>query len=324
MRENLSPAQKSHKVLRVITLIPAQTFHPDFFSSLTLEHSLGGFSLGAARGLTDFEVDQQPVSVLHQGMSPITQLGLFARPLTHQTTVGIGSRLMGLVAALLTMKIHPAIARISRSLISRSIVSFRPKTLKASPSLDQSPIDCKMIIAHQPGPSGLSDYGFKKQSPHLMRHQPLPILAEDRGVKTLFLKLHVQKPAKQKIVTQLLAKLPLAADRVKRDQQQRLQDLLRCHRGPSHLRIHPLKDLRQSRKLLVRHRFDASQWMVTRNTGFDRKQRQHTCLSVLCPAHQRLRNTIGAILTYTVIFREKISRSGVFQQPASGNGASRK
>src|SRR5262245_36317821 len=51
MRENLSPAQKSHKVLRVITLIPAQTFHPDFFSSLALEHSLGGFSLGAARGL---------------------------------------------------------------------------------------------------------------------------------------------------------------------------------------------------------------------------------------------------------------------------------
>src|SRR5262245_4136566 len=29
-------------------------------------------------------------------------------------------------------------------------------------------------------------------------------------------------------------------------------------------------------------------------------------------------NTIGAILTYTVIFREKISQSGVFQQPASG------
>src|SRR5262245_4521281 len=281
MRENLSPAQKSHKVLRVITLIPAQTFHPDFFSSLTLEHSLGGFSLGAARGLTDFEVEQQPVSVLHQGMSSITQLGLFAWPLTHQTTVGIGSRLMGLVAALLTMKIYPAVARISLSFIPRSIGSFRPKTLKAGPSLDQSPIDCKMIVTDQSGPSGLSDYGFKKQSPHLMRHQPLPILAEDRGVKTLFLKLHVQKPAKQKIVTQLLAKLPLAADRVKRDQQQRLQYLLRCHRGPSHLR--------QSRKLLIRHRFDASQRMVTRNTGFDRKQRQHTCLSVLCPAHQRLR-----------------------------------
>src|SRR5262245_2847397 len=289
MRENLSPAQKTHKVLRVITLIGSQTFHPDSFSSLTLHQPLGGFSLSATRGLTDFEVDQQPVSVLHQGLGSITQLGLFARPLTHQTTVGIGSGLMGLVAAFLTTKIHPAVARISLSFIPRSIVSFRPKTLKASPSLDQSPVDCKMIVAHQPGPSGLSDYGFKKQSPHLVRHQPLPILAEDRSINTLFLALHVQKLAKQKIVTQLLAKLPLAADRVERDQQQRLQYLLRCHRGPSPLRIHPVKDLRQSRKLLIRHRFDASQRMVTRNTGFDRKQRQHTCLSVLCPAHQRLR-----------------------------------
>src|SRR5262245_34850605 len=34
-------------------------------------------------------------------------------------------------------------------------------------------------------------------------------------------------------------------------------------------------------------------------------------------------NTIGAILTYTVIFREKISQSGVFQQPARSIQASR-
>src|SRR5215467_3148035 len=313
MRENLSPAQKSHKVLRVITLIRAQTFHPDFFSSLALEQPLGGFSLGAARGLTDFEVDQQPVSVLHQGMSSITQLGLFARPLTHQTTVWIGSRLMGLIAAFLTMKIQPAVAPISRSLISRAIFSFRPKTLKASPSLDHSPIDCKMIVAHQSGPSSLSDYGFKKQSPDLMRQQSLPVLAEDRGVKTLLLQLHVQKPAKQKIVTQLLAKLPLATDRIKRHQQQRLQDLLRCHRGPSHLGIHPVKDLRQSRKLLIRHRFDPSQGMVARNTGLDRKQRQHTCLSVLCPAHQRLQRYIGRHINIRGDFQSgKISQTRSF------------
>jgi hypothetical protein len=117
MRKNLSPAQKTHKVLRVITLIGSQAFHPNSFSSLTLKQPLGGFSLGAARGLTDFEIDQQPVSVLHQGMGPITQLGLFTRPLTHQTTVGIGSGLMGLVAAFLTMKIHPTVARISWSFI---------------------------------------------------------------------------------------------------------------------------------------------------------------------------------------------------------------
>src|SRR5262245_16344124 len=288
MRENLSPTPKTHQVLRGITPISSQAFHPNSFSSLTLKQPLGRFSLGTARGLTDFEVDQQSVSVLHQGMSPITQLGLFARPLTHQTTVRISSGLMGLVAAFLTMKIHPAVARISWSFISRAIFSFRPRTLKAGPGFDQSPIDRKMIVTHQSGPAGLSDDGFKKQSPDLMRHQSLPVLAEYRGVKTLLFKLHVQKPAKQKIVTQLLAKLPLAPDRVKRHQQQRLQDRLRCHRGSSHLGIHPVKDRRQSRKLMIRHRFDPSQGMIARNTCLYRKQRQHTCLSVLSPAHQRL------------------------------------
>src|SRR5262249_42723505 len=55
---------------------------------------------------------------------------------------------------------------------------------------------------------------------------------------------------------------------------------------------HPIKDLRQFPKLLIRHCFDPSQWMVARNTGLYRKQCQHTCLSVLCPAHQHLRRYI--------------------------------
>jgi hypothetical protein len=50
-----------------------------------------------------------------------------------------------------------------------------------------------------------------------MFHQPLAVLAKNRGIETCFVNLHVQKP------TQLLAKLPLASDRVKRDQQHRLQ-----------------------------------------------------------------------------------------------------
>src|SRR5262245_60430199 len=199
MRENLSPAQKTHKVLRVITLIGSQAFHPNSFSSLTLKQSLCGFSLGAARGLTDFEIDQQPVSILHQGMGPITQLGLFTRPLTHQPTVGIGSGLMTLVAAFLTMTIPQTLTRSCCLFTPRPIFSFRSKTLKAGPGLDQSPIDCKMIVAHQPGPSSLSDYGFKKQSPHLVRHQPLTVLAEYRGVKTLFLKLYVQNQRNRRL-----------------------------------------------------------------------------------------------------------------------------
>ena len=110
MRENLSPAQKTDKVLGVIALIGSQTFYPQSFSPLTIEQALGRFPLSAARSLTDFQIDQQPVAVLHQGMRSITQRGLLARPLAHQPTVGVGGGLMGVVATFLAMKIYPAVA----------------------------------------------------------------------------------------------------------------------------------------------------------------------------------------------------------------------
>jgi hypothetical protein len=77
-----------------------------------------------------------------------------------------------------------------------------------------------MLVAHQLGFARVTDHRVEKQPSYLVLHQPLTVLAKDRGIETFFLKLHVQKPAKQKIVAQLLAKLPLASHRVKRNQQQ--------------------------------------------------------------------------------------------------------
>ena len=48
MRENLSPAQKTDKVVGVVALIRSQTFHPYSFFSLTLKHILGRFALPVA------------------------------------------------------------------------------------------------------------------------------------------------------------------------------------------------------------------------------------------------------------------------------------
>src|SRR6266496_4090504 len=163
MRENLSPAQKIDKVVGVVTFIASQRFYPQPFSSLALKHALSHFPLTAPGGLTDQKINQQAVAVLHQGMRPVTKLRLFSRPLTHQTTVGIGGGLMGLVFALLAVKIHPAVARISPILISRPIFSLGSKTLKARPGLDQSPIHRKMIVTHQSSSSGLPNHRLKEQ-----------------------------------------------------------------------------------------------------------------------------------------------------------------
>src|SRR6266850_2251414 len=320
VRGDLSATQKTHKIISVIALVGSQTFDLQSLLPLTFQHALSRFPLSAARGLTDFEIDQQPISVLHQRMRPVTQLSLFSRPLAHQKTVGIRAGLMGLVAAFLAMKIHPAVAWIALIFISRSLFPFRPKTLQACPRLDQSPIHREMIVAHQPSPSGLSHHRLKKQSPHLVLHQPLAVLTEYRRIKALFLKLHVQKPAKQQIIAQLLAELALASDRVKRDQQQRLQDLLRRHRGPTHFGIHLIKNPRQSQKLSIRHRFDPSERMLTWNTALYRNQSQHTCLSVLRPAHPRLqRYNFYHLIMHGDLQCRKNSRIGVFQQPASSD-----
>ena len=133
LRQEFSHAQKVDKVLGVIALIGPQSFHPEPFSPLTFEHALGRLPLRAPGGLTDFKIDQKPVSVLHQGVRPVTELSLFSRPLAHQKTVGIGGGLMGVVAALLTMKIHPAVSWISLVWPLRSLFSFGMKAFKACP-----------------------------------------------------------------------------------------------------------------------------------------------------------------------------------------------
>src|SRR6266436_4430824 len=138
--DDLSAAQKTDKVAGVVPLIGPQTFYFDSLASLTLDHVLGRFPLRAPRGLTHQKIDQQPVSVLHQGMRPVTKLSLFTRPFAHQKTVRIGARLMGVVAALLTVKIHPAVAPIARIVISRSFFTLGPKLLRLAQASIQRPV----------------------------------------------------------------------------------------------------------------------------------------------------------------------------------------
>ena len=94
MRENLPATPKLYKSLSVIPLVGAQTFYLNSLLSLTPKHLLGRFSLRTPGGLTDLEIDQQAVAVLHHCMGSVTKLGLLARPLAYQTAVRIGPRLM--------------------------------------------------------------------------------------------------------------------------------------------------------------------------------------------------------------------------------------
>src|SRR5215471_12668934 len=166
MSSDLSAAQKINKAVSVVVLVRSQRFDSYTLCSLTPDHLLGRLPLRSSGGLADFEIDQKPVSVLHQRMRPVTQLGLFARPLAGQQTLGVGLRLMGVVTALLSVKVHPTVARISLIFVPRSIFPLRAKALETCPRLNQGPVHREMIVAHQLGFSRLSDYGVEKQSPH--------------------------------------------------------------------------------------------------------------------------------------------------------------
>ena len=103
--------KKINKAVGVVVLVRSQRLESHSLTSLPFDHLFSRFPLCGASGLSDFQIDQQPIAVLHQSMRPVTQLSLFAGPLFGQKTLRVGGRLMGFVAALLTVKIHPAVDR---------------------------------------------------------------------------------------------------------------------------------------------------------------------------------------------------------------------
>jgi len=53
---------------------------------------------------------------------------------------------------------------------------------------------------------------------HFVFQQPVSIPTECAGIESFLDHVHVEKPAEQQVVLKLLAELPLAPDRVERDQ----------------------------------------------------------------------------------------------------------
>jgi len=90
MGNDLAAAQEIDKAVGIVVLVRSQRFNSDTPSALRSDHLFSRLALCGAGGLSDFQIDQQPISVLHQRMRPITQLGFFARPLFGQKTLRVG------------------------------------------------------------------------------------------------------------------------------------------------------------------------------------------------------------------------------------------
>src|SRR5437764_627366 len=77
--------------------------------------------------------------------------------------------------------------------------------------------------AQQAQPSRLAHHLIEEPLGNLMLEQPSAVLGEHRGVKAGLQQAHIQKPTEQEVVIEFLAEGALAADRVQRNQQRRLE-----------------------------------------------------------------------------------------------------
>src|ERR1700730_395654 len=101
-----------HEIRSVISLVPA---HCHWLRTRNLlQHNQRSVALRGPISLEYFCVHDQSVSVLHQQIPAVTQLGLLPRALACQSGIGIGLRCMRLIAPILPVKVNRGVARIVR------------------------------------------------------------------------------------------------------------------------------------------------------------------------------------------------------------------
>src|SRR6266567_2502143 len=88
-------------------------------------------------------------------------------------------------------------------------------------------IELMTCCAQQAQAGCLADDFIEEALGDFVLEQPSAVLGEHRGVKTGLQQAHVQEPAVQELVVELLTEGTLTATRVQRNQQRRLEQPLR-------------------------------------------------------------------------------------------------
>ena len=172
-------------------------------------------------------------------MARIRQLGLAAASLAREQRVGIGRRLMRIVAPRFTVEIDRRISRIIWRLAWGG--RCRAETLQAGPRVQQGAVDREMLVGQQPGLPRLIDHGIKECRGHIAFQQAVAVLTEGRRRPDLLVHAEADEPAKQDAVVDFFHQQPLAADRVQHLEQLGPQQFLGRNRGPPCGRVHRLE-----------------------------------------------------------------------------------
>lgn len=163
--------------------------------------------------MTHVVAHDQAVTVLHQAVRQIAQLGFLARALAHQARIRVGGGGERVVRTPLTVEIMAITAA----------AVLRPKAYVRGPRFQQGAIHRKMLVADQivnpRQQHGMREEGLR----HRLVERPVAIERERRVIPHRIVDVQAHEPAKQQVVLNLLHQQTFAAHAVDYLQQHCMQ-----------------------------------------------------------------------------------------------------
>ena len=119
---------------------------------------------------------------------------------------------MGRVIAALAVEVHRRVARVIGRFTRTGILAL--EALERSPRLDQGPVDGEVFVREQLPRTRLRHHCPKEFIRHRVFQQPRAVARKSRVVEAWLAHIHVEEPAKQQVVIELLTKHAFAAHRI--------------------------------------------------------------------------------------------------------------
>jgi len=282
--------QGPHTVECVIALVGTQRPGMKAPHARRMNEMRHNVALGRAGGGRDLKVHQQSMPIFHQRLAHVAQASFFARSFATQPRIWIGRALVRRIRALLAVEVDPAIAWAAaigpwwgRWFVHGS------KALETRCRFNQRAVYAEVLVTQQVQAIGLEHHRVEELAADAVAQQPRAVLGKCAVVEAGLNQVHVQEPAEQQVIGQLLTERPLAAHRVQTDQQTGFEQPLGRNRRTTFpiTGIHLIEQRRQLQQCNVREAFDRPQRMIRRDQHLWVNERQHTRLLLGPSAHHR-------------------------------------
>ena len=283
-------AQVRDELLHVVALVHRQRLGVDAAPAGAGEHRARSAVLGLCR-FGHQNVHAQTVAVLHEHMAAVAQLGRLAVALPHEARVRIGRALMGRIRALLALEVDHA-GTVASVLGRLTVLAL--EALERGPGIDQRAVDGEMIGREQTLATGKAHHLVEETARHIRGNQPFAQAAEIRLIEAGALQPHVEKPAKENVVVELLAELPVGSNRVQRDEQLALEQTLGRNRRAADVRIQRIEFRRDGAERSVGQLLDAPKRMIGRHARLGREVMKHRGLGVELATHRCQGKSLGS------------------------------